>query len=328
MERRDFLTGASSLLAVGVAPPVGQRDVTGLGEDPTDEAIEGWLVHVDRELETISHKPVSEGTKRFLRQRGVEQGLLDEVRRSTAFTAALHGIAAPLRDKPAIRRAIEHEAPRGARALFQIADMLETVTDKDLTRVATALADDPQLMDKVRDTMFAHCQGSGVPKEHLELGARALDDAAWKLQHQSSKATITQELAALDKACRSHGFARKEWRKHVSSMEAGPKGKRSIGPQTPGPAPPTGQTKQGDEAWRKSMRIGGTLLGISAGAGILGALFLAIYEPFALIACVGCVLIPLGLIFLLIGGILYAVNPGDGRPSEPEDLGEDPKEDF
>ena len=297
MERRDFLTGAGSVLAVGFAPPVVNLDPASLGDDPSDADIEGFLVKVDRELAQVSAKPVPGHLTGHLGAQGLPTNLMDELRRTTVLAAALQGLPPKASRHPKFAETLEPEGLRGIHAILELADAMEAMGTKQLHAIGHALRDRPRLGAQLRKEMLAHCTGSGVPKPHVLQGAKALDEVVWQLTHQSPETLVKRELGSFDKACRAAGIDRKDWRKTYGKPTKG------IEPTDEPGEDDVIETKETLEAWQKVFIVSGSSL-----VGGLSSFAVAALTDWVVFLCVGCALTALGVILLLVGALLWAAD--------------------
>jgi len=306
MERREFLSGASSVLAVGLTLPVINLDPASLGHDPSDEDIEGYLARVDERLSHVGRKALPAFVGEHLQAKGLHPDLPHDLWRTTMLSAALQGLPTKARQHPRYDETVKRDGARGMHAILSLADAVESMEQEELEGIGKALRDEPQLLGRLFQDTFAHCEGHGVPKQHLRQGVRALDDMAWKLAHQSPSAVMRRELAAFDKACRSNGFERKDWQAHfVKSPGSSGALQKGLSPQDDAEKDQDIDSDKAGEAYKGVLVAGGLALAGSATSFLVAGLVHAM-DAAILLMFNSCLLAVGGVILLLVGAILFA----------------------
>jgi len=299
-------------------------DPAGLGDQPSDEAIDAYISAVEDKADRITAHPAPAGIKNFLAHKGCRPDLLDEIRRTSMIGAAYLALPRHHRTRPRVKQHMAQEQQRSAMAFFEMTDLLAAMKDDELRAIANNLKQIPNFNAALRREVFAHCEGTKAPKDQVRQAADTLDEAAWKLTHQSPIALVQQELSKLDRACRRQGFERKDWKAHFATLDA-----KSESPDKPGRTSatdessdelqdearqPDGQRKRTRLPWPETMITGGAL---SVGGLTGGILFcIAGAEPLMLLSCA---LIPIGILVAIIGGVMGIMHARGYRPGDNKD---------
>ena len=330
MRRRRLLTSLGAALTLGSLGPPRLAHASAGGMrllDTSESGLRVYLAELRARLRRIERSRLKPELRRYFRQRGFPARMPKDIARMRLVTSAFHELPEALQEHPRVQLRMAYEAPRIARTVMRLTDLLKGHSEEELDAMKVRLNEHPQLGEDLAVDLMQMASLPDLPAKAMEQDRQALNSAVTELTHGSPSRVVAECIEAVEKECAAAGFQQDQWREHIDPADDEPEvlDDEWRVERPDGEAAITGFELSEDEKAAllviraAFLTLGLALSTVAGGIGlsvVVSALtgdifFLIVWGGLAII--VGAVLAFLGLALLLVGILSLGVASVKGR---------------
>jgi hypothetical protein len=339
MERRDVLkAGAMGVAAATIgtgcatvprADGIAATAATGASAASGAE----FLAMLDRQLGHVDHARFVEGfvtaAHGARRSRRAERVIEDHdaavrrMLRTLLITQGFRDLPVETQIEPDVQARMASHLDEIDATVFEVGDRLAGLDAADHARVRTALRDRPDLAMEIGEAIDAHAVASGIPRARRRQLRAMMMQTAFRLKHEAPGALIqeyTQKVTRLREdgdgsalaLAVSERIGHQAFWAHQKRIAQAPGATPAPGAAaSTAPAPAAAAVPAPRPEHKHTVaKVGGAMMGIGVVVGGVSAAILSGGGPFGFVVgvTVGAILFAAGLIVLIIGAIMAAVE--------------------